>query len=267
MARERLAERRRELGLSQEDIAQTLGVDAGTYGRYERGLMTPRPVLHRRLADVLNWDPAQLAVALSDDLPSVNGHEVPGWLSHLASLEQGAAEVRAFEPVVVHGLLQTADYAMAVEIVGPEPLSVEHVQRKVESRLARQLVLGRGDDPLGLCVVLDESVLRRVAGSGDVMAAQLEHLATVGEWPNVDLRVLAFDAGVFSAAFGSFSLYVQPGATDPYMAVTEDRSGPHYLDRAPEREAHTALFAYLSERALSPTESGDLIRRIAKEYR
>lgn len=264
MARERLAERRRELGLSQEDIAQTLGVDAGTYGRYERGLMTPRPALHRRLADVLRWDPAQLALALNDGQSPPNGQVVPEWLTLYASLEQGAARVSTWAPHTVHALLQTPGYATAVESVGPVPASAEAIARRVELRMSRQAVLWRQPVPLALHVVVDESVLHRATGGREVMAGQLERLADVG--PSVDLRVLPLDAGVHAAAFGTFTLLWANG-DDPFMAVAEDRTGHRYHEAPHAVDAHRVLFEHLLEHALPPDDSADVISAAAKEYR
>lgn len=263
MARERLAERRRELGLSQEDVAQALGIEVGTYSRYERGLMTPRPALHRRLAEILQWEPAQLTLALNDTPPPINGHAVPDWLGVLASLEQAAGQLCAFEATTVHGLLQTADYAFAVERADAVPKSDDGIVRRVETRLARQAVLDRAPEPLELTVILDESILHRVAGVQGVMARQLDHLAAEADRGNVELRVLPFDAGVF--AFGSFTLLTTPGLSEPFMAITEDRAGPHYLDRSHDVEAHQVLWAHLLGVALSPAESVDLIRAVSKE--
>lgn len=167
----------------------------------------------------------------------------------------------------MHGLLQTAGYAYAVESIGPDTPTSEAIARKVEMRMARQAVLDRQPDPLGLHVVLDESVLHRVASGPEVMARQLDHLAELAERDNVTVQVLPLTAGVFSAAFGAFSLFTTPGHTEPYMAAVEDRAGPHYLDRQPEITAHISLFNFLREAALSPDDSAERIAAAAKEYR
>jgi Domain of unknown function (DUF5753) len=131
--------------------------------------------------------------------------------------------------------------------------------------MARQAVLTRRPHPLKLSVVLDESVLHRVAGSRQIMADQLDRLIDAGDLPNIDIRVLRLDSGRFSAAFGAFTLFSSPDGDGPFMACTEDRAGPHYL-RPHELEAHTTLFDHLAEVALSPGESVDLIRTTAKEH-
>lgn len=270
MGRQRLIGRREELGLTREQVAERLHCDPKTYARYERGETTPRPGLRPRLASALEWTTADLALALNDDgrlTPAPNGHAVPGWLGHLASLEQAAAAICAFEPVVVHGLLQTPGYAAAVERVGPGVRPPEEeIARRVETRIARQGVLTRAPDPLDLMIVLDESVLHRIAGGPDVMRRQIDYLVEMVSLPNVDVRILPLTAGVFSAAFGAFQVLTSPNATAPFMACVEDRSGPHYLDRPHEVEAHASLFDYLSAVALPPAATIDLMRSVSKEY-
>jgi transcriptional regulator with XRE-family HTH domain len=261
--RARLKARRRERGLSQEGLADALAVSLGAVKDWEQGRRSPQAETRPALADTLGVTLAELALLLGEP-PSPNGHAVPGWLGHLASLEQAAGQLWAFEPVVVHGLLQTRAYATAVESMGPTVIA-DHVAQKVETRIARQAVLTRAPDPLRLAVVLDESVLHRVAGSSDVMADQLDHLADLVRLPNISVQVLPLTAGVFSAAFGAFSAYASADSSTPFMVVTEDRAGPHYLDRPPDLEAHVELFRYLSDVALDPGASIDLIRRIAQE--
>ena len=263
-ARARLRARREEQGFSQERLAEAVGASVASVRDWEQGRRLPHPDTRPQIAQALEVTLPELALLL-DQAVAPNGHAVPNWLGHLASLEQAAARIWAFEPVVVHGLLQTPEYATAVEGVGPSPVNPDHVAQKVGTRVARQAVLTRQPNPLRLSVVLDESVLYRVAGGGEVMAAQLAHLASVASLPDVTVQVLPLAAGVFCAAFGSFSAYASTDGPAPYMVVTEDRAGPHYLDRPPDVEAHVALWRYLSAVALPPSESLDLIRTTAEE--
>ncbi len=90
-------------------------------------------------------------------------------------LEAGAASIRNFEPVVVPGLLQTADYAREIFRNGPRELEREDVERRIEVRLARQEILARDERPR-LWAVIDEAVIHRVVGSVSVMRGQLGYL-------------------------------------------------------------------------------------------
>jgi transcriptional regulator with XRE-family HTH domain len=266
--RQRLVDRRDELGLSQADVAHTAGLTANSIRRYELGLSAPRTGDRRAYAKALGWTPQQLSVALAGEAAPVNGHAVPGWLGHLGSLEQAAGSICAYEAVGVHGLLQTADYAAAVERVGPEPANDAEIARRVKSRLARQAVLTREPEPLRLSVILDESVLHRRAGGPAIMATQFDHLIEMAERPNVDLRVLPLSAGMF--AFGSLTLITQLGATAPWVAITEDLSGPHYFeaDRQPDPYGrHVRLFDYLIDLSLDHAATLNAIVAAAKETR
>jgi transcriptional regulator with XRE-family HTH domain len=263
--RDGLRQRREELGFTQEELAIKLGVATTTYRGWELGHFTPRVGHRPRMARVLGVTSATVAMWFDEDrVDAPNGLEVPEWLGHLATLEQGAARILTYEPIVVPGLLQTEAYAMAVERAGPG--REEDVIPRVRARIARQAVLFRNESPLELSVLLDEAVLYRTAGDHAVMASQLTHLVKVSfELPSLELRVLPLTAEAFNAAWGSFLILASPGASGPYMACTVDGFGVRYLDRPGEVAAHCAIFEQLSAVALSPADSRDLIATALQE--
>src|SRR4029077_15411985 len=59
--RSRLAARRRALGLSQQDMADMVGIDRSTIVRYERGETDPRPWYRPMLAEALHVTLDELA--------------------------------------------------------------------------------------------------------------------------------------------------------------------------------------------------------------
>jgi transcriptional regulator with XRE-family HTH domain len=265
--RQRLIDRREDLGLTREQVAAALGINPKTYARCEQGKTMLRVGQRPQLAKLLHWSPAELRLALNDDgqLGLPGGQTVPQWLTLYASLEQGASRLWTFQPMTVPALLQTYDYATAVEHIAPAPVTEEAVARRVDMKMARQGVLTRHPDPLELSVVLDESVLHRVTGGREVMARQLAHVAEMAELPNVDLRVLPLDAGVHSAAFGGFIVLASSGASDPQMVCVEDRTGIRYLEGPYAVDAHVEVFDHLCDFALSPDDSVEVVRTVAKE--
>jgi Domain of unknown function (DUF5753) len=110
--------------------------------------------------------------------------------------EASASAIRACEHVVIHGLLQTEEYAAWVirEFLG-ELYASQQTDRRVELRMKRQELLTRPRPP-ELAILHDEATLRRIVGSPAVMRRQLQHLADLAERPNVILNVLPFAAGV-----------------------------------------------------------------------
>ena len=155
MTRDALRQRRRQQGFTQETMAYALGVSPTTYRDWERGIAMPRAGFRPRLARELDVTLAEVARLLEGDgRPGVpDGLAVPAWLGHFAALEQGAAQLWSYEPVGVPGLLQTRDYATAIQRGSPGPVTDGDVARMVEARMTRQQVLTRQSKPLHLAVV------------------------------------------------------------------------------------------------------------------
>lgn len=65
--RERLAQRRKVLGLTQEDLACLLGVERSTVMRWERGENEPQPSIRLRLAKALRVPTDRLEALLASD--------------------------------------------------------------------------------------------------------------------------------------------------------------------------------------------------------
>lgn len=261
-ARLQLAARRKAYGFSQESLAQELQVTTSAVSRWEQGTSTPKAVYRQPLARALQMSPVELERLLDVDgrrITGLDGGHIPHWLGHYASLEQSAAELRTFEPLVVPALIQTEVYAREVERAYHLPVTEEEVLRRAEVRLARQAVLKREPDPLHLYGVIDESILYRAVGGPETMAAQLDHLAAVGSMPNVDIRVIPLRAASYGAAFGAFQLLTSPGSGVPYIACSEDLVGKHYHDARDAVAAHGELFEHLFHEALDPAESIHLI--------
>ena len=71
--RERLAQRRKALGLIQEDLAGLLGVQRSTVVRWERGGAAPLPFIRPKLARALQVPVSRLAELLAGDDPGDSG--------------------------------------------------------------------------------------------------------------------------------------------------------------------------------------------------
>jgi tetratricopeptide (TPR) repeat protein/transcriptional regulator with XRE-family HTH domain len=77
-AKRRLAQRRKALGLTQEQFAELLGVDPTTVARWERGESEPLPLIWPKLARVLKVSADQLQELLADPEPAGPGGTSPG---------------------------------------------------------------------------------------------------------------------------------------------------------------------------------------------
>jgi len=101
-------------------------------------------------------------------------------LLELMKYESASSAISQFEPEFVPGILQTEEYASAVLQVFNDERPGQRVERLVKLRTERRRLLSRENAPR-FSFVLDEPVIRRVAGSDAVMRQQLQHLVNVGK--------------------------------------------------------------------------------------
>ncbi len=104
---------------------------------------------------------------------------LPPWFRVAVGLEESAILIRAYEPQVVPGLLQTEGYIRAITVASFPAATDDFTERTVALRLARQQPLGRPDPP-ECWVVLDETVLRRVPSTSATACPQPTPARTAG---------------------------------------------------------------------------------------
>ena len=175
--------------------------------------------------------------------------------------EAAAASIRSFELSLVHGLLQTRDYARAMLADGYG----EHwdvFDRRWQARERRQQLHHRSDPP-AMAFVVDEGAVRRIVGSPGIMRRQLERLVDQGAQPHVDLRVLPFGAGAHNGMSGPFTVLGFAGEADPDLLFKEgsDRTSTTSDDPVTTR-SHATTFRMLQAQALSPHDTADLLRHL-----
>ncbi|MFY1668386.1 helix-turn-helix domain-containing protein [Plantactinospora sp. WMMB334] len=202
------------------------------------------------------------------------GAAIPQWFELYAGLEAAASRLRMYEPQFVPGLLQTPAYATEFVRIGSPELGPAERERMVEVELGRQAVLSRQRGPLPqLDVILDEAVLRRAAGSGSMMSEQLRHLVTVGEQPNISVRVLPFSIGLHRAehANGGFAILEFPTdglgrRSEPPIVYSGGLTGAIYLEQPHEVDSHAAVWSDIEAVSLTEDLSRKFITSIAEEY-
>jgi len=188
---------------------------------------------------------------------------MPSEYANLIGLEAEAAEIRTYQPELIHGLLQTEDYARAVIRSGRPGDTVGEVDRRVEIRMTRQQILDRPDPPR-LRVVLNEAAVRRMTGGPDVMRAQLAALTAERDRSNVTVQVLPFTAGEHPAmASGPFVLLEFPQAADPGVITAENLTGSLSLDTPDDFRQYARTFDFLQAAALGPRETRDMLITLA----
>jgi len=263
---------RESSGLKLEEVAAQLGVAPSTLSRIETGKApTKSAYLNQMLETYGVADSAHRQVLID---MAREGHRKGWWAAYddvlpsgfdiYVGLEDETAAVRGYEISVVHGLLQTPDYARAVLCEMFPRHTAKQIDRLVDLRIQRQR---RFDDnpPLELWAILDEAVIQRPVGGSEVMRAQLEHLLRMAARPGLTLQVLPFSCGAHAGHGGAFSILEFPDRTDSEVAYVESVAGIIYLEKDREVRARVEAFDRLRAAALSPGASVDLIAQVAQE--
>jgi transcriptional regulator with XRE-family HTH domain len=259
-------------GLKLEEVAGELGVAPSTLSRIETGKAPTKTAYLNQMLEMYGvTDPAQRQVLVD---MAREGHRKGWWAAYedvlatgfdiYVGLEAETTGIRSYENSLVHGLLQTADYARAVLRELQPRHTAEQVERQVDLRMARQQRLE--DEPaLDLWVIHDEAVIRRVVGGPAVMRAQLRRLLEVADVPGMTLQVLPFGTGAHAGLRGPFNILEFPDRTDSQVAHVESVGGFLYLEKEREVRACTDAFDRLRASAMSPGASVDLISQAMKE--
>jgi transcriptional regulator with XRE-family HTH domain len=259
-----------------EEVADRVGLAPLTLSRIETGKAATRSASLNALLELYNVDdPSQRQVLLE---MARDGHQRGRWAAWdgllptgfgiWVGLEAEATSLRVYEAQVVHGLLQTEEYARTVMSTVRRRQTAEEIERLVRLRMQRQDALHRRQQPLDLWIILDEAVLRRMAGPSRVMSEQLEYLYEASKWSNVTLQVLGFGSGLHPAMGGSFTIIEFPERLDPDVVYTEGVTGQAYIEeRDREVRAQSEVFDLLRASALPPGQSARLIRSISESSR
>jgi transcriptional regulator with XRE-family HTH domain len=263
---------REKSGMSHEQAAQAIDSSESTIRQMERaeGGLEPLTVKSLLMAyGVSDAGEIDAFLALSRDASKPGWWHsyddvLPSWFRAAVGLEESASLIRAYEPQVVPGLLQTEGYIRAITAASSPAATEDSTERAVALRLARQQLLGRPDPP-EYRVVLDETVLRRTIGGHKVMRAQLEHLIQAAGQPQVTIQVIPFAAGWHPALYGMFDIFRFPAAQLPDIVYTEALTGAYYLDKPDESARYTEALDRLCAQAASPERTVTILGEIAKE--
>ncbi|MCQ9181143.1 helix-turn-helix transcriptional regulator [Streptomyces sp. IBSBF 2953] len=179
--------RREAVGMRVADFAVAVGYGEDMVYKIEGGKRIPRPEYLDRADEILGA--GGLLSAMNEDVRKV---QYPKKVREIAELEARAVEIQLYDPLSIHGLLQTPEYARALLRMRRPAYPDDVVARGVAARVARKSVFERDPVP-ELGFILEEWTLRRPLGGRAVLRGQLEHLLKTGELRNVELQVMPMD--------------------------------------------------------------------------
>ncbi|MEY9211459.1 helix-turn-helix domain-containing protein [Thermobifida halotolerans] len=263
----RLAQLRRELGLSLQEASSRAERSTASLSRIENGLVALPPRDVRPLLDAYGVADTDLRETLIAVAGEVQAERRGWWVEHddrlapsyldLVRLEATATRIRTFEVGVIPGLLQHERYARtAIRATSGAELSEEELDHFVSVRKQRQQILTRDEDPVEFHAVIHEALLHQHLDEPDVRTAQLRRLVEHARRPNITVQVLPVTASTHPALTGAFTLLSMHRLE---IAHVELMTSDVYIEEPASIQRYQAAFAALAELSLSPEASAELL--------
>ncbi|MFC5956847.1 helix-turn-helix domain-containing protein [Streptomyces pratens] len=246
--------RREAAGMRVGDFAVAVGYSDDLVYKIESGKRIPRPEYLDTADELFNAE--GLISAMKEDVKKVR---YPKKVRDLAQMEGRAVELQLYDPLNVHGLLQTPDYARGLLLMRRPAYSAEEVERFISARVARKTIFERDPAP-ELSFVLEEWTLRRPLGGKARLRHQLEHLLEVGQLRNVELQVMPMDreehaglaGGIEVLKFEDGSMVGRSAAVANGQPVSEPR----------QLRILELRYGIIRAQALTPRESAAFIEQL-----
>lgn len=177
-------------------------------------------------------------------------------------LEQEAVSVSSYCTQVIHGLLQTKEYAREVLVSAFPPLDDDEVERLTQARIERKALLDRKPATV-LTVILEEAALRRQIGGAEVMRAQYAHLIECVSRPNVVIQVMPLARAGHAGLQGPMTLIETQDETP--VAYLESNGKSILVSKPDEVGVMARRYAMIRSQALGPDESVLFIEQLMGE--
>lgn len=260
-------------GRTQTDVAEAIGRTHASLVNWERGkTKLSKSDLVCLLAELRA--PLDLRKSL-EQLREECGPRTSQWVVYglpdrfrpFVSFEEDAVTETVFEPVLVHGLLQTEEYARAAHLTARHLVEPAAVENRVAARMQRQQRL-TGSDPLRLHMVITEAALRLEVGGPAVMTAQLERLLDAVSTKHITIQVLPASMWQHAGIASNFTvLHFADPAVDPPLGYFDGPFGGYLISDAGDVAAMVTMFDDLRESALDTAESTEVLAAILGDHR
>ena len=182
---------------------------------------------------------------------------LPDWFQSYVGMEEAATSIRAYEPQVIPGLLQTPQYTAAVLAVCDIPLG--EAERHVILRKERKRRFAEGR--LKLWAIVEETALRRPVGSQEILRDQLRYLLGLTGRRNLTLQIIRDGMGGHAVPSG-FSILRFGDADLPDVAYLEHLTSALYFDKKSDVDRYLLAMERLSVISAKPDETPGILTAI-----
>ncbi|GHJ38421.1 helix-turn-helix transcriptional regulator [Streptomyces sp. TS71-3] len=247
----------RELaGLTQSELADAVGYSCEQVASIEQGRRPAKAAFTEAAERVLNAGGALLALQEDVDLA-----RLPLFFQDFAAIEAEAVSRFSYDPLLIPGLLQTEEYARALQNAHFPPLDDELVEEHVAGRMARQALIGRKQSPIVFVFIIEETALHRRVGGDAVMRRQLQWLLECAQLRNVEVQIMPTSRVAHSGLNGAMVL-LEDLERRQFVYIEAQGVGTVLSDRQQVSE-FWLRYGMLRSQALDTEESVLLIQRAA----
>jgi transcriptional regulator with XRE-family HTH domain len=205
--------------------------------------------------------------------PRFREHLTPA-LSRLIEFEREAVAARHFAIYLAPGILQVPEFAEAIlrkwhADRGPvDGLTEEEIAVRLEARARRrEAFLARTDNPR-VAVLVDESMVLRIIGGPDVLAAQLADMLRLINDGRITLRIVPFHS--IEAPLPTFGTYdmlylTEDGDDDNAVIYRELNLGDEIVEDRMRAELHRLRFDELWNASMDEQATIELVQKRLKD--
>ncbi len=249
--------------LTQADIAAKLEWSVSKVNRIENGDVSISGTDLRALMALLALRDSETVELLTAYARAARGR---GWwdephrrphlteaMRQLIQYEAEATTVRSFQPTLIPGILQTADYARTVLDFWKEMPEETRATRQELRAMRRERMFGAATSPHYL-LLLDESVVLRQVGGREVMVAQLRSVLEMINSANLIVRIVRLIDGAVIGQVGDFTI-IDLEEDESAILYREMALGDNLTDSHETVERYRHIFEQMWEIALTPEES------------
>jgi transcriptional regulator with XRE-family HTH domain len=272
-AREALGARFRQLrkdaGLTGKQVAERLGWSQPKVSRIERGQRTPSEEDLQAFAQLVRAT-AEITDELLTKVRTVHSVHA-AWRRQLAGgaavgqhdileLEASVRLVRAFEPAVIPGMLETDDYARKLfdDVVALYGIPND-AEEAVRIRLRRQQLIH--DPARRFEFVIGEAALRSQVCPPPVMRAQLDLVRALSNLETVDVFILPTDAKLPFLPLHGFWIFDDELVSVETVHIRVETRDPS------EVALYLRVFDQLKASALGEEAARALLTRVIEQWR
>lgn len=242
--------------MKPDELAKALYVSEGLVRSWETGRRVPQPD-HLKLLEEF-FDTKGILYEMREEL--VKNERLPEYMGRWQEIEEQATSLLWYHPLLIPGLLQTADYAR--EVMLNSGRHIDEVEEQVQARLERQKILAPEND-LVFVVIIDEGVLYRPIGGNKIMHDQLVKLQEFAQQPNIMIQIVPMDVGAYPGLAGGFGIATMDGQEYAYV---DDALSGDVLERPEEVAIMKRIWATLQVKALQDKQSMELITKAVERW-